>query len=181
MNVSEALSILWFRTTLLLNKQQILINQMSESRYEYVHTFENLNTQTSVFWRTEELKSWLILLNQRCQCWWKLYLIVFLNIPQEYYSSCNIGETGVILANTMSWIPKIGHNASLPTFLQFILIYTKWMFQNPSQFKANHLCAKKKIRRKFWRCVHQRTPVWSKIQITFQTRIPNFKAHSWCF
>lgn len=52
MNVSEALSILWFRTTLLLNKQQILINQMSESRYEYVHTFENLNTQTSVFWRT---------------------------------------------------------------------------------------------------------------------------------
>lgn len=49
MNVSEALSILWFRTTLLLNKQQIL---MSESRYEYVHTFENLNTQTSVFWRT---------------------------------------------------------------------------------------------------------------------------------
>lgn len=53
MNVSEALSILWFRTTLLLNKQQILINQMSESRYEYVYTFENLNTQTSVFWRTE--------------------------------------------------------------------------------------------------------------------------------
>ena len=50
-----------------------------------------------------ELKSWLILPNQRCQCWWKWYLIVFLNIPQEYYSSCNIGETGVILANTMSW------------------------------------------------------------------------------
>lgn len=52
MNVSEALSILWFRTTLLLNKQQILINQMSESRYKYVNTFENLNTQTSVFWKT---------------------------------------------------------------------------------------------------------------------------------
>ena len=52
MNVSEALSIFWFRTTLLLNKQQILINQMSESRYKYVHTFENLNTQTSAFWRT---------------------------------------------------------------------------------------------------------------------------------
>ena len=63
MNVSEALSILWFRTTLLLNKQQILINQMSESRYKYVNTFEILTPKLPSFDEKGELKSWLILLN----------------------------------------------------------------------------------------------------------------------
>lgn len=62
MNVSEALSILWFRTTLLLNKQQILINQMSESRYKYVNTFEILTPKLLSFEEKGELKSWLILL-----------------------------------------------------------------------------------------------------------------------
>ena len=62
MNVSEALSILWFRTTLLLNKQQILINQMSESRYKYVNTFEILTPKLPSFEGKGELKSWLILL-----------------------------------------------------------------------------------------------------------------------
>lgn len=63
MNVSEALSILWFRTTLLSNKQQILINQMSESRYKYVNTFEILTPKLPSFEEKGELKSWLILLN----------------------------------------------------------------------------------------------------------------------
>lgn len=63
MNVSEALSILWFRTTLLSNKQQILINQMSESRYKYVNTFEILTPKLPSFDEKGELKSWLILLN----------------------------------------------------------------------------------------------------------------------
>ena len=63
MNVSEALSILWFRTTLLLNKQQILINQMSESRYKYVNTFEILTPKLPSSEEKGELKSWLILLN----------------------------------------------------------------------------------------------------------------------
>ena len=62
MNVSEALSLLWFRTTLLLNKQQILINQMSESRYKYVNTFEILTHKLPSFEEKGELKSWLILL-----------------------------------------------------------------------------------------------------------------------
>lgn len=62
MNMSEALSILWFRTTLLLNKQQILINQMSESRYKYVNTFEILTPKLPSFEEKGELKSWLILL-----------------------------------------------------------------------------------------------------------------------
>lgn len=55
MNVSEALSILWFRTTLLLNKQQILINQMSESRYKYVNTFEILTHKLPSFEEKGEL------------------------------------------------------------------------------------------------------------------------------
>lgn len=67
MNVSEALSILWFRTTLLLNKQQILINQMSESRYKYVNTFENLKTQTSVFWRKGRAE----IMTYITERWWK--------------------------------------------------------------------------------------------------------------
>ena len=67
MNVSEALSILGFRTTLLLNKQQILINQMSESRYENVHTFENLNTQTSLFWRKGRAE----IMTYITERWWK--------------------------------------------------------------------------------------------------------------
>ena len=62
MNVSETLSIVWFRTTLLLNKQQILINQMSESRYKYVNTFEILTPKLPSFEEKGELKSWLILL-----------------------------------------------------------------------------------------------------------------------
>lgn len=63
MNVSETLSIPWFRTTLLLNKQQILINQMSESRYKYVNTFEILTPKLPSLEEKGELKSWLILLN----------------------------------------------------------------------------------------------------------------------
>ena len=103
MNVSEALSILWFRTTLLLNKQQILINQMSESRYKYVNTFENLNTHTSVFWRKGRAEIMTDITEPTVPVLMKVIFNSLFNIPQEYYSSCNIGETGVILANTMSW------------------------------------------------------------------------------
>ena len=61
MNVSEVLSILWFRTSLLLNKQQILINQMSESRCKYANTFEILTPKLPSFEEQGELKSWLII------------------------------------------------------------------------------------------------------------------------
>ena len=44
------------------NKQQILINQMSESRYKYVNTFEILTPKLPSFEEKGELKSWLILL-----------------------------------------------------------------------------------------------------------------------